>query len=165
MTAKQVVPQAILDEAKKLYMEYMPVKTISVQLGVPRTTLNYHANKYWDFERNLSRAEMFKNFSDQKKVVMTNMSESALKIMTRAMEATADSDTPPTLHMASQCATILESIDKILRLDDNKPTDITESRPVTLKDLKKRLSVDPFSEVEYIEDVRPDPTDVENEDD
>jgi hypothetical protein len=156
MTKKQVIPEALLLEAKSMYMEYVPVKTISEQLGVARTTLQYHATRHWDFERNLARAEMFKNFSEQKKVTMTTMSEAALKIMTRAMENLADGDTMPTLQQANQASAILESIDKILRLDDNKPTDITESRPTTTVELKKRLELDPFSNVEWIDKLPKD---------
>lgn len=151
MTTKTVIPVAILNEAKQMFMEYMPVKTIANQLSIPRTTLQYHAQKYWELERNLQRAEMFKNFSDQKKVTMTSISESALKIMTRAIESMADGNEAPSLREAAQASMILESIDKILRLDDGKPTDITEARPTTTIELKKRLSLDPFAEVEWTE--------------
>lgn len=151
MTVKSIVPEKMLEEAKRMFMEYRSLREISIQLAVPRTTLQYHATNYWNYEREMQKSEMFKAFSDQKKVTMTKLSESSLKLMVRALEAAADSDREPTLREAQQTAMILESIDKILRLDDGKPTDITESRPTTLIELKKRLSLDPFAEIEDVE--------------
>ena len=154
MTAKTSVPAAVLEEAKRMFLEYRSLKEIATQLAVPRTTLQYHATNYWNFEREMQKAEMFKAFSDQKKVTMTRLSEASLKIMTRALEESARSAEPPTLREAQQTAMILESIDKILRLDENRPTEITENRPTTTVELKKRLALDPFAEIEDIEPIQ-----------
>ena len=155
MTAKTPISEAILSEAKKLYMEYMPIKTIASQLNVNRTSIQYHANSHWEVEREMQKAEMFKAFSSQKKLTMTKLSEYTLKILTRALEEASKSDEPPTLREAQQTALILESIDKIMRLDDGTPTEITEGKPITTIELKKRLQNDPFAgeikEVEFKE--------------
>jgi len=145
------ISKEILDQAKKMYMEYTPIKAIAEQLSVPRTSIQYHANNEWELERELQKAELFRTFTSQKKATMTKLSEHSLKIMMRALEAAARSDTPPTLREAQQTALILESIDKILRLDDNKPTEIIDSKPVTTIELKKKLALDPFSDEEVME--------------
>lgn len=147
MTSKTKISEEKLEEAKRMYMEYKPIKVIAEQLGVPRTTVQYHANQYWETERELAKNELFRQFTSLKKATLTKLSEASLKIMTRALENAASSDEPPTLREAQQTSLILEAIDKILRLDDGKPTDITESKPVTTIELKKRLSADPFAEI------------------
>jgi hypothetical protein len=151
MTAKTNIPVAVLDEAKRMFMEYVPLSVIATQLGVARTSLSYHATTYWNLERELAKSEMFAAFASQKKVTMTRLSEAALKILVRAMENSADSDNAPTLKEGQQTAMILESIDKILRLDEGTPTDITESRPTTTIELKRRLLLDPFAEIQDVE--------------
>lgn len=156
MSAKSVTSPAILAECKKLFMEYIPIKTIATQMSVPRTTIQYHATHNWHNEREMLRSEMFRNFAEQKKVVMTNMSEAALKILTRALEATAKADEPPSLRDAGQAAAILESIDKILRLDEGTATDITEVKATTTVELKKRLSSDPFADVRWVDEIKGD---------
>ena len=152
MVSKTKATEEVLEKAKKLYLEYVPIKEIAAKLGIGRTTIQYHANTYWDTERELQKAELFRAFSDTKKVTMTKLSSASLQIMVKAIEETAkNKDRPPTLREAQQAAQILESIDKIMRLDDGKPTDITESKPVTTIELRKKLSLDPFAKIEEIE--------------
>ncbi|MCK9370516.1 hypothetical protein M0R04_11450 [Candidatus Dojkabacteria bacterium] len=154
MTTKTPVNQTILNECKKQFMEYVPIKTIAAQTGLNRTTIQYHANNYWNTEREMLKSELFRNFAEQKKVIMTDMSSAALKILTRALEATAKGDEPPSLRDATQAAAILESIDKILRLDDGAPTEITEVKATTTVELKKRLLADPFADVKWVDQVK-----------
>ena len=83
------------------------------------------------------------------------MSNASIIIMTRALQELAKRDQPPSIAEAKRATEILESLDKISRLDENKPTEITEERPITTVELKERLSIDPFSgvteEVDYKE--------------
>jgi len=48
-------------------------------------------------------------------------------------------------------AQVLESLDKITRLDDGKPTEITEEKPFAVDVLHKKIALDPFAQVEEIE--------------
>jgi hypothetical protein len=143
------------ETAKALYMEYQSVVSIAKELNVSRTTLQYHAKTYWEAEREMNRAELFSQFTASKKSKFIEMSEASIKIITKALTTLASRDVPPTAREAKDAVAILESLDKITRLDDGKPTDITEEKIVEVSEIKKITSLVPFNlEEEEDEDVK-----------
>lgn len=142
-------------EFKRRYLEGESINSLSEEFRVKRTSAQYYANKEWKQEKALMRAELFQQFSDDKKENFIKMSNASIIIMTRALQELAKRDNPPTIAEAKRATEILESLDKISRLDENKPTEITEERPITTVELKDKLSLDPFSgvvkEVEFKE--------------
>jgi hypothetical protein len=65
------------------------------------------------------------------------------------MEALAKREKPPTPIEARSAAAVFEVMDKILKLDEGKATEIVETnQPADIIELKKRLRKDPMLELE-----------------
>lgn len=144
----------IQDRIKQKYLEGESLSALARNFDIARTSLSYHANKNWKHELELQRAELFSHFSKSKKSNFIKMSESAIKVMTRALEDMAERDIPPTIREAKDAAVILESLDKITRLDDGNPTEIVAEKPISITEIKAKLKLDPFySEEDDIEEV------------
>lgn len=145
---KRKISQAKLDQAKRRYMEYENVSAIARDLDIPRTSLNHYIQNYWEQERDLSKAELFAAFSETKKASFVEMSEASIKIIKRALAQLANRDNPPSVMEAKRATEILESLDKITRLDEGNPTEITGEKPMDLKDIQVIANLNPFAEVE-----------------
>ena len=147
------LPKKDQERIKQEYLEGKSLAAISRENEIARTSLSYHANKYWKEELNLLRAELFSNFSTNKKANFIKMSESAIAVMSKALQELAEREYPPTIREAKDATVILESLDKITRLDDGSPTEIVAEKPISIKELKAKLALDPFSEEGEIEDA------------
>lgn len=136
---------AQLKQAKQAYMEYKSVAEIADALGVARTSLSYHVNKSWKVEREMFKDELMQHFASNKRAHFVNISENAIKVLSRALQDLATREIPPSTREAKDAAGIIEALDKILRLDDGKPTDIiANEKPVSIIEIKERLKIDPF---------------------
>ncbi len=131
--------------AKDRYMKYESVSAIAKDLGIVRTSLQNWVNKEWKAERELARSEMFEDIAKFKKVQFVKLTESAITVLSRALENVVKNKEDITMREARDVAAIMESLDKITRLDDNKPTEIySQEKVVTVMDLREKLKVDPF---------------------
>ena len=139
------------EEFKNRYLTGEGILPLAREYNVKRSSAQYYADKYWKEELALARAELFQQFSKNKKEDFIRMSKSAMTIMRKALEELAKRDQPPSMMEAKRATEILESLDKITRLDDGKPTEISEERPITTIELQKKLSVDPFFQAEVVE--------------
>ena len=138
-----------LNTAKKMFMDFKPLKEISTVLGIKYRTLVYHKNK-WEEERNLIRKEILRDLADNKRAILVSLTSNSLDCVDRAIEDLKKRDKPPTIHEARLLTNIISEIDRIIRLDDGEPTDIiSEHKPSTVIELKAKLKNDPF----YIEDA------------
>ena len=138
-----------LDTAKKMFMDFKPLKEIAKVLNIKYRTLVYHKNK-WEEERNLIRKEILRDLADNKRAILVNLTSNSLDCVDRAIEDLKKRDKPPTIHEARLLTNIISEIDRIIRLDDGEPTDIiSEHKPSTVIELKAKLKKDPF----YIEDA------------
>lgn len=126
-------------------MKYESVSSIAKDLGIVRTSLQNWVNKEWKAEREMARAEMFEDVAKFKKVQFVKLTENAIAVLSRALENVAKNKEEITMREARDVAAIMESLDKITRLDDNKPTEIhSQEQVITVLELKERLKVDPF---------------------
>lgn len=135
------------EEIKQMFMEYETVVDISKKFNVPRTTLTYHTTQKknnWTVERELNKAQLFSKFAATKKSSFINMSNNILKVMDRAIKHLSDRDAPPTTREAKDVTVMLESLDKITRLDDGNPTEITGEKVVEFKDIEVIANMVPF---------------------
>jgi len=155
MTKK--ISDKTLETAKTRFMNYEPVAEIARDLKINRSSLQYYADKSWNEERNISRIELLEHATESKKKDFITMTQASIKILSKALENLARRDEPPSIREASKVAEILTSLDKITRLDDNKPTEITGTdKPITVIELKERLSKDPFTPKELIYEIDED---------
>lgn len=139
-----------LDEARKQFMEYTPLAIIARNVGESRTTLAHHAKK-WKEERDIAKTELMQQLAEAKKADFTSILLNSTKIIKRAIEDLANREEPPSAREAKNMAEVIEKFDKILRLDNHAPTDITEERVVDLADIKRKMSMDPFYKEDVIE--------------
>jgi predicted DNA-binding protein YlxM (UPF0122 family) len=140
---------------KDMYMQYKSVSEIARAYEVSRNTINWHINQNsWKAERKLQESEVLSSFTDAKKSDFIKMTQSAVNIMARSLENLATRHEAPTINEATRAADILKTLDNILRLDEGKPTDIVENteKPLDDKELKKKLSKDPFSNITFEEE-------------
>jgi predicted DNA-binding protein YlxM (UPF0122 family) len=144
-----------LDNIKSAFMEYKNPSEIARAFSVSRSTINWHINSNnWTALRKLSESEVFSSFNEGKKIDFVKMTQSAVTIMTRSLHHLATRADAPSMTEATRAADILRTLDNILRLDDGKPTDIIENteKPMDDKELKKKLSADPFANIKKEED-------------
>jgi hypothetical protein len=157
MTKPKRLSKEQLSHAKRMFMNYESITQIAKSMEVARSSIQYHVKNSWDAEREMNKAELFHQLASTKKVHFTNISDAALKIMTRAIEDTANRSGEITLREAQTAAAILETIDKITRLDEGTPTDIisNQEKPMTIVEVQKKIALDPFADsvpaVEYKE--------------
>jgi len=140
-----------IDAMKAMYMDYKSLSVIADTYGVSRSTVSWHINnKDWAAERKLSESEVFTSFTDAKKTDFIKMTQSAVNIMARSLQNLSTRHEAPTINEATRAADILKTLDNILRLDAGSPTDIIENqdKPLDNTELKKKLSVDPFADME-----------------
>ena len=132
------------EEAKQLFMEYNDVKAIALKFGVPRTTISYHSNKYWNPEREMLKAELFTKFAATKRKDLIETSQYSIKILKKALGNLANREEAPTTREAKDTVTILEALDKITRLDDGNPTEITGEKVMEFTDIEAIANLVPF---------------------
>ena len=140
-----------VEAMKAMYMEYKSLSVIADTYGVSRSTVSWHINsKDWAADRKLSESEVFTSFTDAKKTDFIKMTQAAANILARSLQNLSTRHEPPTINEATRAADILKTLDNILRLDAGSPTDIVENqdKPMDSKELKKKLSVDPFADME-----------------
>ena len=133
-----------LTTAKEMFMSFRPVKEIAEATGINYRSLLYHTNK-WKDERNLVRNELLKELTENKKAVLVSLTGNSLACIDRAIEDLKNRTHPPTIHEARMLTNIVSEIDKIIRLDDDRPTDIiAEHKPTTIVEIREKLKCDPF---------------------
>jgi hypothetical protein len=146
------VDPKLIEQAKERYFNDESVSSIARDLGVNRLTIQNYVNKSWKEEKALMAAELFQELARSKKSQFVKMTQSAIKVLTRALENMANRDEAPTVREAKDVSSVMEALDKITRLDEAKPTEIiANEKPITVIELKEKLSVDPFLELEDAE--------------
>lgn len=140
-----------IELAQQKYNEYQSVAAIADHLNIPRTTLTYHIRvDGWDTAREMRKAELYTMWSASKKQKFINMSSDAARIIQKSLNHLANRQEPPTPREAKDAVAILEALDKITRLDDGKPTEITEEKVMELKDIESIAEMIPFKSKDTI---------------
>jgi hypothetical protein len=137
-----------LAQAKDMYLNFRSVPEISMETGLNPRSIRYHVDNYWAKERRTQQEKFFEFIADNKKVQLINITDRALTLIENAL---TEMSSKPHIKMqdARMAADILEKIDRILKLDEGKATSITTSAPPsTVFELKKRLKVDPFIQLD-----------------
>ena len=145
-------------EVKNKYLSHVPVSQIAKDYDIPRTSLDYHVRSKWAAERAIALNDSLAAFAAGKRPDFIDISTKSTDILKRGLEFLNKRTEPPSVKELGQVAKILETIDKIMRLDDGDPTSITAEKPLSIKEIKAQLkSADPFNTeeievVEYTED-------------
>lgn len=139
-------PQESIDLAKKLYMDYCSVSEIARETGMTRTAVYNHIKK-WSLEGDMLRAELMDKVVTAKQKDFANMAMSSIQIIGKALQDLANRDVPPTVAEAEKATRIFEALDRITRLDNGDPTEITSEKPVSIKSIKGKMNMNPFKEI------------------
>jgi predicted DNA-binding protein YlxM (UPF0122 family) len=132
---------------KNQYMAYESVRSIAKTLGVEHSSLGYRIESNgWKLERDMEKAEVFKQFKEAKKTSFVKMSTASIKIIQKSLTHLAERSEPPTTREAKDATVILEALDKISRLDEGKPTEITEEKVVDFDEIQRIAAMSPFKE-------------------
>lgn len=148
--------EATLESAKTLYMGYTTLSEITKQSKVPRSALLYYIPK-WREERERMKSEVIDALTDSKRDLMYSIAKSGLEILNKSMIELSKSTRTLTPREMTGIAAIIDNLDKITKLDEGKPTQITgELKPANVIEMRKLLLNDPFlSEIDYVEVVDP----------
>jgi len=142
-------PPELIERAKQLYMEFKNATEIYNATGLPIRTVHYHVQRSWRAERDVIKNDYFSYVAENKRHLLNDITDSALQIIDKSLKRLVESDEKLKVHQIKAISEILESIDKIIKLDDNKPTEIhATTQPTTIIELKERLRVDPFLSLE-----------------
>lgn len=136
------------EAAYKRFMEFEAAKSIARDLNISYDALKYYTKPggKWRRDRDMARLDLLEKVTAGKRHEMLSMADSCQTIVKRCLDRLAKQEEAPTIRDAKAVTQILVELDKILRLDENKPTEITEERPITTVEVKKKLALDPFSE-------------------
>ena len=135
-----------LEYAKGKYMKYTPVAEIARELNVSRLTLQNYVNNSWKSERVLLSNQLSAELADSKAASITKIFSSSYK----GLESWVKKVTAPSYemkpHEAKTLMSIIESMDKITRLDQGSPTDIiSDTKPISVVEIREKiLNADPF---------------------
>ena len=144
----------ILSAAKVLYLKYTPINAIVDTCKIARGTLMYHVPK-WREERELLKSEIMDALSDSKRELMSSIAKNGLEVLAKSMQSLAETGRSLTPKEMMGIANIVDSLDKITKLDDGNPTDIiAEIKPASAIEIRKLLSRDPFLEIEDVEIIK-----------
>lgn len=137
-----------LSRARALYFDDNSITGIAKTLQVPRTSIQYYVNKEWKAERRAAASELMRNLADAKKKDIAAIYKNSLTALSKSIEFMAKQP-HISIQEAKGITSVLDTIDKITRLDDGSATDITETvQPKTLEELRDELkAIDPFDAI------------------
>lgn len=147
------VDKETYEKARALYFDYMSITKIAEVLGLGRTTIQNWVNKGWREARELDRVSAMKDFTQRKKADFMGITDASVQVLCRSIEHLKERDRAPTIQEMKGVAYVLEVLDRITRLDDGKPTEITHSETTQPAiEVLAKLKRDPlFDEAEYEE--------------
>lgn len=132
--------------AKSEYMNYKSVSEIARELGVHRTAIQYYVNEGWKSERILRRNELASELTESKAAIMSSTFSASYKGVHAWVQKVTDPAHNLSPHEVKTLMQIIESMDKITRLDAGSPTDIiADTQPIPVIEIRKKiLESDPF---------------------
>lgn len=142
--------EEVLEYAKKEYMNYRSISDIAREIDVPRLTLQNYVNNLWRSERTLRRNELASEFLESKAATVNQTFSSSFRGIKNWVDKVTDPSYDLKPHEARTLMSIVESMDKITRLDQGSPTDIiSETKPISVIEIRKKiLKADPFQIVD-----------------
>lgn len=115
-----------LDNAKQMYFCYRTYKEISKQTGVSAASINYYVKQSWGFEREERKALLLTELTAGRRIELTSITRDGITAIKVAMKTILQNAENLSLSELSQLTKVLESLDKINRLDAGNPTEITQ---------------------------------------
>lgn len=141
-------------------MKYRSIAEIARELGVARPTISYHIDKGWKAERIIRRNELALELTESKAAIMSSTFSASYKGVNAWVEKVTSPDHDLKPHEVRTLMQIIESMDKIVRLDAGSPTDIiADTSPIPVIEIRKKiLEADPFLEDVDFKEIEHDET-------
>jgi len=145
-----------VDQARSLYLRYVPWQEIAKATGLGETNIKKYANTGWRKQRDALKSELMESALESKRGLLLSIAKHGLEIVEKGLKDLLSSDKQLTTKELQNIAGIVENFDKIVKLDDGHATERTEViQPATVIELKRMLN-DPFtSEIEDAQIVAP----------
>jgi hypothetical protein len=150
-SSKPIRSEAELAELRKrgreLYLTYVPFNDIAKELCVSASTLSdWRKSAGWEIERDGIERGILEDAFGARRMTVSRIVKTTTDVLERGLQAIANRVEPITLAEAERLSVILGNLDKILRLDTNRPTDniqIASTVTHTVEDIRARLAADP----------------------
>jgi DNA-binding transcriptional ArsR family regulator len=143
--------QEQFDLMRQMYYGYKPIAEIVKATGVKRPTVMFHIKK-WKEDRELRKHEIVAALTDSKRELMSSIAKNGLEALAASMEYLNSNKKVLSLKEMQSVAQIIDSFDKITKLDDGNPTEIlAEIKPSSTIEIRKLLKNDPFLGIEDAE--------------
>lgn len=141
-----------MELARSMYLKYNPLEDIIKASGIPRASILYYIPK-WKKDRELQKIEIIEALTDSKRGLMSTIAKHGLEILARSIQGLNDSKQILEPKEMSKIADIIDSLDKITKLDSGAPTEIlAEIKPATIIEIQQLMNKDPFAErIDYVE--------------
>ncbi len=132
---------------KDLYFSYVPFNDISKELAVSSATVaDWRKKEGWDIEREGIERGILEDAFGARRMSLSRITKMTTDLLERGLKHFNDRIEPPTLAEAEKLSIIIGNLDKILRLDTNRPTDnvqIAATVQHTVEDIRAKLAADP----------------------
>jgi len=134
-------PKDVLETAKSMFLDNIPVTEISKEMSIPRATIQYYVKKYWRSERDMKNSRLLKDISRGRIEDLNIMQGTALKVLNRTLSALANRHKEPSTQEAMHVTKILETIHKIVTSEEAR-----ESKPIDINPEEALIEIqnDPF---------------------
>jgi hypothetical protein len=142
---KEVVD--IKDQAKQMYFQHTGATYIAKALNLQRTQVQNWISNGWKDERRLHELETFEDLKAKKTPQLMEILDKSGDIIVRFLKDLLERPESIKPWEMNYVFKAQESVDKIYRLEQNKPTEIIqEERAVDAVELVKKLrKLDPFA--------------------
>jgi hypothetical protein len=132
---------------KQLFLGYRHKKDIAAELGVtPATVGDWDKREGWSIEREGIERGVLEDEFGARRMSLSRITKLTTELLENSLKRLADRVEPPTLSEAEKLSVIIGNLDKILRLDTNRPTDnvaIASTVTHTVEEIRARLAEDP----------------------
>lgn len=141
---------SVILEAKRMFMQHVPVAKIAEKIGVPIGTINTWKKRAkpvsWDIEREDATRSLIDASYAAGRPLRAEIRHLTLEQIKRGIDHIMHRPDPPNLQEIERLSIIATNIDKISRLEEGQATEITEVRGnvVSTKQAIEILMNDPF---------------------
>lgn len=139
--------ETLRTRGKELYFSYVPHNDIAKELGVSAATIaDWRRKEGWDIEREGIERGILEDSFGARRMSLSRITHMTTTLLERGLKHFSDRIDPPTLAEAEKLSIIIGNLDKILRLDTNRPTDnvaVSATVQHTVEDIRARLAADP----------------------
>ncbi len=136
------------DQAKDLFMRYVPHNDIAKQLGISSATVaTWRKREAWAALREEQERALLEDDFGTRRVAISRITGATTEQIERGLAHLRTRPNPPTVQEIEKLSIILSNLDKIARLDSNKATEniaIQANVKLSADEIRAIIASDPF---------------------